>query len=268
MGDESHDSDTIDFERAEFAQPAPADVACDSCKRSVGAHYWQLGGQVLCDGCRAGLEQVARDVNTGRNFLRAALKAAGVALACGVAYAIFVAVTKVQLALVSIGIGYLIARTVQGVTRGLGGRRFRVLAVALTYVASSMGYLPAVLTGLSHIAARQATHAAAGNPPSTAATVPPAATATATPTATPTASATSPAPAPPHKPMTALGAIFGLLVLLALVVAMTLAAPFYGGFMGAIIVGLALWEAWKLSRGGTLPFTGPHAVAAPAPSTS
>ncbi len=52
---------------------------------------------------------------------------------------------------------------------------------------------------------------------------------------------------------------------MAAVVAHTIAAPFVAGFeniIGVIIIGIGLYEAWKLNARTTMTITGPHALAA------
>ena len=41
-------------------------------------------------------------------------------------------------------------------------------------------------------------------------------------------------------------------------------APFFGGIMGIVILGIALYEAWKINTRATLEITGPHPVGGPA----
>jgi hypothetical protein len=62
----------------------------------------------------------------------------------------------------------------------------------------------------------------------------------------------------------------GLVVALLLVFGIALASPFLGGFsniMGILIIGIALYEAWKLNR--RVLVTGPYQMsAAPEAATS
>jgi hypothetical protein len=58
------------------------------------------------------------------------------------------------------------------------------------------------------------------------------------------------------------GLVFAVLVLLAI----ACVAPFFAGFeniIGIVIIGIGLYEAWKLNRRSTLTITGPHALARP-----
>ena len=48
-----------------------------------------------------------------------------------------------------------------------------------------------------------------------------------------------------------------------LILAIACAAPFLAGFeniIGIVIIGIGLYEAWKLNRRTTVTITGPHAI--------
>ncbi len=51
-----------------------------------------------------------------------------------------------------------------------------------------------------------------------------------------------------------------------LILAIACAAPFLAGFeniIGIVIIGIGLYEAWKLNRRSTVAITGPHTLARP-----
>ena len=236
----------IDFERAEFAEPAAAHVACGLCKRAIGAAYFQYLGKILCDACREGVQRSIADARRGATLGKAILLGGGAALACGIGYAIFVGVTKIHFALVTIAIGWAVARVIQKVTRGFGGVRHQVLAVALTYFATSMGYLPAIFEGLSN--AGHATEQTVAGAPGAAA-------------------APAPAPAEADGAKGGPGLLVSLAFLTAITTALTLAAPFldlssgFSGILGLLIIFFGLRTAWRVSKGVDAPITGPHALA-------
>jgi hypothetical protein len=137
--------DIIEFDRAEYGPEAPAAAPCSGCKRAMGGEYWTFRSSPVCGACRGAIEASIARATSNASLGRAVLRGAGVALACGVGYAIFVAVTRLQIALITIGIAFLVAKVVRKASGGIGGRRFQLLAVALTYLASAMGYLPGIL---------------------------------------------------------------------------------------------------------------------------
>ena len=55
--------------------------------------------------------------------------------------------------------------------------------------------------------------------------------------------------------------VLAVVVVIVLVFAVALAAPFLAGahnLIGLLIIGFALWEAWKFNRRRALPITGPY----------
>jgi hypothetical protein len=171
-----------------------------------------------------------------------------------VGYAIFVGMTKIQFALITIGIGYLVAKTVRKASGGLSGRKFQVLAVVLTYLAATMGYAPGILGALKDSADKH--HAATA--------------ASGTPAAPGAAPASPPAPGASEdegakKPVGVMELVLGIGILLGIM----LAAPFLeitDAPLGLLIVLFGLWEAWRLSRGVNLAIEGPFRVAPGAPA--
>lgn len=238
----------IDFDHAELPEGGGGGrVECAICHDMISTQYWQYGGKTLCGGCQRGVTAAEAEARRGATFGKAALRAGAVALACGVGYAIFVGLTHIQFALVTIGIGWVVGQTIQRVTRGFGARKHQVLAVALTYFASSMGYLPAVFAGLTEAADQPqqtttAPAAAAGEPPA--------------------------APAPATTPAAERPGFFLSLTVFALIsTVFMLAAPFleiaegFSGVLGVLIIFFGVRTAWQTSRGIQATMTGPHALA-------
>ena len=253
----------IDFERAEFEEPKRDDVECSVCHRTIRTEYWQVGGdKILCGPCRKIVDETGARANGGAAFGKAFLYGGGAALACGTGYAIFVAVSNFQFALVTIGIGWAVATAIQKVTRGFGGRKYQILAVALTYFATTMSYAPAIFNelrslGHNHTSSGSTAPGATGEPASAPANAPAPEQA---PEQAPE-SADSPAPASRMNPGVA------LLALVAIIVAFMLAAPFLGlgsagisGLLGLLIIFFGLRMAWRISRGIQPTITGPHQV--------
>jgi hypothetical protein len=134
----------IDFDRAEYGENQAATAPCTNCKRPLEGQYWKFRSGPVCRSCRDGIEAAVTRATSGASLGRAALEGGAVALACGVGYAAFAAASHIQIALVTIGIGFVVAKVVRRASGGVGGARFQILAVALTYVASTMGYLPSI----------------------------------------------------------------------------------------------------------------------------
>jgi hypothetical protein len=238
------------FDRATFTKDAGSGVPCASCKGPLGDEYWKWQQHVFCTRCRDKLAGLISDSQSNARFGKAVLLGGATAIGCGIAYAIFVAATKMQFALVTIGIAFLIAKVLRKASGGPGGRRYQVLAVALTYVSATMGYAPGIWEGLKQAAEHSHAKEAKEAKDKVAA-----------------ASSDQTAPAP--EPVKKQGSAFGFLVAVAWLVGIMLAAPFLEATeapIGLLIVAFGLWEAWKLSRGPPLRLEGPFRVASPAAS--
>lgn len=148
-----------------------------------------------------------------------------------------------QLALVTIGIAFLIAKVVRKAAAGVGGRRFQVLAVVLTYLAACMGYAPSLIKSVKNSLDEHAHSAAASSNTSS----------TEGAGSLPTAAPEPAAKVDGFAVVKFFGLMFGIL----------LAAPFLEfteAPIGLLIVAFGLWEAWKLSRGVPLTVDGPYRV--------
>lgn len=240
----------LQFDRADYR--GEAGMACANCKRPLVGEYWQWQKHTLCASCRKAFAAKFDASRSGAAFGKAALLGGATAIGCGIAYAIFVGVTKFQLALITIGIAYVIARVVRKASGGLGGRRFQVLAVALTYVASAMGYAAPVFNSLKD---SSSPHAEVAPSPAAAPSTAPSGTGGAPP------AAQTPAPPPPSLSAMAFAIVFLLGLVLAMPLLSVMDAP-----LGTLIVLFGLWEAWKLSRGVSLEIQGPFPVPAPPPA--
>jgi hypothetical protein len=252
------------FDRAEYSGRGLSSSAapCANCRRPIEGQYWKWQSHLVCDDCRGSLAAKITEVTSRGSFGKAVLQGGGVAVLCGIGYAVFAAVAKMELALITIGIGFLVAKAVRKASGGVGGRRFQVLAVVLTYLGSTMGYMPAVFNGLKE-GARHAHHAQA--------TASASATADAPAGSEPVAGEGAPAAATPATPPEAaprkMNPFVALVALVAVVVGISLAGPFLElttSPLGLLIVAFGLWEAWRLSRGVPMVIEGPYKLAPPA----
>jgi hypothetical protein len=129
--------DSLQFDRAE--KPV-ADAACTTCKRPLGATYYQANGVVICELCRAAIEAEWNAGTTASRFLRALGWGLGAAALGAVVYFAFPLITGFQLSLIAIGVGYVVGRAVRKGSGGRGGPAYQALAVFLTYTAIVFSY--------------------------------------------------------------------------------------------------------------------------------
>ena len=251
---------SLRFDRAEFDAAAPADFRCSACGQSVWSTYYAVNGQTFCERCKADLDLSARRGSGAARFLKAAVLGVGAgAVGAGVWYAVR-ATTGYELGLIAIGVGFFVGAAVRMGSGGRGGWRYQALAILLTYTSIVSTYVPEVVSGLREMAEKaekeEAAAISAGEPAA----------------AEPVAAEPAPAPASSESAETAVGGeaiLVPVVVSVLFVLAIAFVAPFLGGFeniMGIVIIGIALYEAWKINRGTPLEITGPHRVGASAPS--
>jgi hypothetical protein len=242
------------FDRATYAPGAAAGPRCANCQAAIRDRYWRAQNRLFCAACHVKIAAVIDNAHAQASFGKALLLGGLTALGCGIAYAIFVQVSGIQLALVTIGIAFVIAKVVRKVS-GLGGRRFQILAVVLTYIASAMGYAGPVMAALTKAASKQHDEKHDGK--------------AATPGAVADDHATAAPPADDANQRAPAGA-GGLLVGLIVIFGFVLAAPVLAATqapLGLVIVLIGLWEAWKLSRPIAIAIEGPYDLSGGTPAT-
>jgi hypothetical protein len=261
----------LQFDRADFSG-TPAIPACAACQQPIVDRYFDVNGQMTCASCH---ETIAKALGSQPGRL-APFIALGAGLAGGLVGALLyyavLAISGYEIGLIAIAVGLLVGRAVRWGSGGRGGRGYQVMAVAITYVAIVSTYVPFILTGLRQPPVEQTTPATTSAQPDTAQTPSPAIEAT--DASSSASSRAADAARAPGDTIDAGGAgdageeerpslffVLGFLFLL------TMASPFLGGFqnvIGWLIIGFALWEAWKSNRRLAVAISGPFALGATA----
>lgn len=235
----------LGFDKARFGEDAGAgartgELGCTFCQRSILGSYYEVNGKTACELCRGEAERVRALGFTPAKGLRALVGggaggAVGALLYYGVAR-----LTGYELGLIAIVVGLLVGFGVRWGSGGVGGRTYQILAVAITYVAIVSTYVPFIIDAIREQAKMEQTggETAGGEPVSTVEQ---------------RAATGSEEPPSLGTFALALGA-FALFIL---------ASPFLAGIQNAIgilIIGIALYEAWKVNRRVPLAIEGPFQV--------
>jgi len=237
----------LQFDRAEPTAAAAVPTSCTVCKQPLQNAYYAINGRAVCASCR---EKVARHA-AGGSFVTALLLGFGAAaLGAGIYFGIE-ALTGYEFGLVAVVVGLLVGNAVRKGSRAAGGWRYQALAIGLTYLA-------VVVTDAS-LAVRAFVQERGARADSTAvSTTPSAPTSSASPSTTPvladSEASSVTATQRPHAPFVAIVILLGIV----------LAMPFLIGFQSPlhfVIVGFALYEAWKLNRAPAFTITGPYQIA-------
>lgn len=255
-------TDELQFDTAE-AETSGTDgggVTCGVCANAITDRYYSAGDATFCEPCKQQFESWKNaEGGTGR-FVRALVYGlGGGAVGAGIYYAIL-AITGYELGLVAIVVGVLVGGAVRAGSGRRGGWVYQGLAMALTYVAITSTYIPFVIEGLKDVGEKEEVVAVESGAPTGDA--PP--TADGAPAVVETSSAAAMPGPGDEEPLGAIAWIF----IAILIVALAMAAPILAGFenvIGWVIIGIALYEAWKMNKRVDIEFIGPFEVAPPAP---
>jgi hypothetical protein len=222
-------------------------VVCAGCHASVLTEYYDVNGHACCGSCR---QSIASATATPRGIAPLVV-AGGFGLVAGIAGAIVyyavMAFAHLEIGIIAILIGYMVGYAVRRGARGRGGRRFQILAVALTYTSIALAYAP---MAVSQIATR-------GVKPNTAATA----------TETPDGGRGDVAVArrAPNVGVTLL-VLAGFVVVLPILV---IVGSFPSGLISAVIIFIGMRQAWKMTGAPVLRILGPYRVGAgPVPESA
>jgi hypothetical protein len=177
-------------------------------------------------------------IDTNAHFVRAMLFGLVGALAGLTLYATVILVTNYEIGFVSLAVGWIVGKSVLFGSDGRTGRRYQITAALLTYFAVSVAIIPVALVQVAR-----------GDVVVDGATLGEQSGATGTPAGTtPDGALAAPTDADFGPPPSMLSVLFQLLLL-------GLAAPFLNlqdmpnGLIGALILGIGIHIAWKMTGG-------------------
>jgi predicted lipid-binding transport protein (Tim44 family) len=233
------------FGTAEY-KSATGGETCRACKQTITGEYYRVNGVQACAACVDKVkQQMPKDTHAA--FVRGMLFGVGGAIAGLIVYSVFGIVTGIVIGYVSLAVGWLVGKAIRLGSKGVGGRRYQIVAVAFTYAAVSMSAIPmgiAQYVKTKNEKAKVVVTTPQGNADSSA-----------TPgdgtTSEQAASSTEP------KEKMSVWAAIGALVFAGL------ASPFLelgnepGGIIGLVILFVGMNIAWKLTGAPKLDIIGP-----------
>jgi hypothetical protein len=214
------------FGTAEFAPNTPT-LTCAACKRPIIGPYFQINGARVCPECTRKIQaQIPKDSHAA--FVRALAFGIGGAVVGFALYVIFALATGLVIGWVSLAVGFIVGKAMSYGSRGVGGRRYQVVAVLLTYLAVSLSAVPIAIHQLrQHQAQTQA------------------------------AETTASQGAPPMS----FGKAIGMLALLGIASPiLDLQNPAHG-LIGLVILFVGIRFAWRFTAGRAVDVSGPHTPA-------
>ncbi len=216
------------FGTAEYVTKPGADH-CKSCSKTISGVYYRVNSAMACESCTEQAKQkLPKDSHAA--FVRGLLFGVGGAVLGLILYAAFGIITGLLIGYVSLAVGYIVGKAIMKGSGGIGGRRYQVAALLLTYGSVSMAAIP---IGISQLIKQEKEKKQVQS------TKAPAAGSESTPGEN---------GAQDKAPM-GLGAAFLWLALVGLASPfLELQDPFHG-LIGLVILAVGLQIAWKLTAG-------------------
>jgi hypothetical protein len=217
-------------------------AVCVACGTAIETEYYQINGHVACASCRSRAEASAETPAGIRPLVTAGLCGLGAGIVGAIIYYAVMALLNLEIGIVAILIGYMVGYAVRKGARGRGGRRFQILAVALTYASIAMAYAPIAVKGaLDESSAKASTAVAASS-----------------------ASATT------TRADEKDGSLLFALAAISLFVAALPILVIFGSLPGSVISGLIIFfgmtQAWRMTGTPSLQIFGPYRVGTTTPS--
>ena len=229
----------------------PGTERCRICGNLIAGEYYRVNAQMACAQC-ASEARSGQPKDSHAAFLRALLLGAGGALIGLVAYAGFAIVTGLTIGYVALLVGWLVAKAMMKGSNGVGGTRYQITAVALTYAAISLSSVPILI---SYAVKDRASHHA-----QTIQTSPSDASAATSGQDEQSGSSQAQMDSDSQRPALSFGAAMGQLVLWGI------ASPFLelaspgSGLIGLVILFVGLSIAYRMTKARPLDVDGPFQV--------
>jgi hypothetical protein len=233
---------TPQFGTAEYIGK-PGNDHCQFCHQPIAGTYYRVNDSMACSACAEKVHaELAKDTHSA--YMRALLFGAGAAVAGLILYAVFAIVTGIMIGYISLAVGWMVGKAMMKGSNGVGGRRYQIAAVLLTYAAVSMAAIPIWIhyAGQHRPTQRQKLEeeqrqleAESGQQPS------------------------QPAPQPQH-PQVGIGTWLGRVALLGLAspfVEVWQGGPSFGWLIGLVILFVGMRFAWRITAGLPLNVFGP-----------
>jgi hypothetical protein len=232
---------TPQFGTAEYGV-TPGSDHCQFCHQPLAGSYYSVRGKAACPACAETARQ--KGLNDSHSaYVRGILFGVGAAVAGLIGYAVISIVLQGWvISYMSFGVGWLVGVAMMKGSGGVGGRRYQIAAVLLTYAAVSIAAIPIWIYFARQEQPRHAQHQKVQQEQQQD-------------------DASDPQQSPDSKaarPQLSLGAWLGRLALYGL------ASPFlelqgnaFWGLMGLVILFVGMKIAWKITAGRPMEISGP-----------
>jgi hypothetical protein len=137
---DSFNNPSPQFGTAEYVGTAGNDH-CQFCHQPIAGNYYRINNSMACGACAEKMRgSLALDTHAA--FVRALMYGIGAAVVGMILYAVFEIATGLIIGYVSLAVGWMVGTAMMKGSNGIGGRRYQITAVLLTYAAVSMAAVP------------------------------------------------------------------------------------------------------------------------------
>lgn len=135
---------TPQFGKAEYLGE-PGSDRCNTCGQPLVREYYRVNGVMTCTTCTSSAQN-SSPKDTHAAFVRAILFGSGGAILGLIIYSTFGIITGLVIGYLSLAVGYIVGKAMMMGSKGIGGRRYQIVAVLLTYAAVSMSAIPIAIS--------------------------------------------------------------------------------------------------------------------------
>jgi hypothetical protein len=137
------DANPPQFNTAEY--PGEPGSSCHFCQQPITTRYYRVNNRMACPACT---EKAAHAVpqDSHAAFMRALFFGVGAAIAGLALYATVEIATGWIIGYVSLAVGWMVGKAMMAGSKGIGGRRYQIAAVLLTYAAVSLAAIPVIIS--------------------------------------------------------------------------------------------------------------------------
>jgi hypothetical protein len=218
----NNDEGVPQFATAEYASNA-ASLTCAGCRSPIVGPYFKINGTPACRECTQKVEEQT-PTDSHAAFVRALMFGIAGALVGFALYVAFALITGLVIGFVSLAVGFIVGKAMSLGSRGVGGRRYQIVAVLLTYLAVSMSAVPIALYEVRHNRAQAQTSETSAQ----------------------------------HGERMSVGKAIGVLALLGIGSPLLELQNPTQGIIGLIILFVGMRFAWRFTAGRAVNVTGPH----------
>jgi hypothetical protein len=140
MFDQGSSSGPPQFDTAEY-KDAPSADTCRVCGQPLPGVFYRANRALVCVSCADRIRRAGPN-DSRAAFIRGLVFGTGGFVLGLILYAGFTIITDIQIGFMSLGVGWIVGKAILLGSGGIGGRRYQIAAVLLTYAAVSIAFVP------------------------------------------------------------------------------------------------------------------------------